>query len=306
MCNTCQAFLKMIMIPGWQGRLYKQAEKEINGKYSGNYNPIYQAMRDMGEENYTVDDMDISAMHVAVAFGDNLVRRIHKETLYSLRRLKKTRGSLLAHSNGNEDEEDLCRRALLALCELRSFIETVDNKEMSIPDSDRKAFRKKYGQAVDELEKILDNERIGLLDRKKEIAKDIKRIKDSKDVLAEYIKIDKQYFDQMQKDENSQKYFEFVMMASEEGIIEAHASAALALIYNKDFTEAEHKLVELYNEYDHPELPNHVAFSIVNIVNELQEHNYSISEAFAKQIEEMKSNRYHIERDNKSFKYIKH
>ena len=62
-CNACQDFLKMVIQPNWQAELYAIAKNAIDSnKFADNYIAAYEKMRDVGIENYSVDDMDVSIL----------------------------------------------------------------------------------------------------------------------------------------------------------------------------------------------------------------------------------------------------
>lgn len=55
--NACQEFLKMVIKPNWQQRLYDIAKEAIeHNRYADNYRPAYEKMRDIGIENYSIDE----------------------------------------------------------------------------------------------------------------------------------------------------------------------------------------------------------------------------------------------------------
>lgn len=65
---------------------------------------------------------------------------------------------------------------MLSLCNLRSFVKAVDKFEINIDDADRLNYRNKYIPQIEELMDILDEERIALIQRTKDIIKDINRL----------------------------------------------------------------------------------------------------------------------------------
>ena len=151
-CNACQDFLKMAIKPGWQKEIYDIAKDAIeHNKYADNYRPAYEKMRDIGIE-----------------------------TREALTKLRDDR-NLTNHSNENEDAEELYLRGLLSLCNLKNFVKAVDKNEVRIDDEERLAYRSKYIPKIEELTDILDEERIELIQRAKDIRKDINKLFACKD-----------------------------------------------------------------------------------------------------------------------------
>ena len=174
-CNACQEFLKMVIKPNWQQRLYDIAKEAIeHNRYADNYRPAYEKMRNIGIENYSIDEMDVTFITQVVCFCSSIVS-VQKQTKDALTKLRDDR-NLTNHSNENEEDEELYLRCLLSLCNLRSFVKAVDKFEINIDDADRLNYRNKYIPQIEELMDILDEERIALIQRTKDITKDINRL----------------------------------------------------------------------------------------------------------------------------------
>lgn len=206
-------------------------------------------MRDLGVQNYKVSDMDVSFIVQVIRFCRGVVS-VKGSTKDAVIRLKDDR-NLMNHSNGNEEDEELYLRGLLALCDLRNFIRTVDKVEISIPDEKRREFRNKYIPLIDELQNILDDERIQLVQAKKERKKYIKRILESKNPDNEWCNVNEIYMKKnlsMNKDMDS--YNQFIMEAAEEGVILAYSQAADKYYEMGDYDSAEHYLRLLYLSED--------------------------------------------------------
>ena len=62
--HAFQDYFEMILIPGWQEKLYAQAERFITerSQYADKYRPAYDKMREVGLENYHTTDMDVTLM----------------------------------------------------------------------------------------------------------------------------------------------------------------------------------------------------------------------------------------------------
>ncbi len=54
-CNTYQDFLKMVIKPDWQKKLYDIAKNAIvHNRYADNYRPAYKKMHDTKIDNYGI------------------------------------------------------------------------------------------------------------------------------------------------------------------------------------------------------------------------------------------------------------
>lgn len=250
-CNACQDFLKMVIQPGWQQKLYDIAKDAIErNRYADNYRPAFEKMRDIGVENYSIDDMDVSFITQVVCFCTSIVS-VQKQTRDALTKLRDDR-NLTNHSNENEDDEELYLRGLLALCNLKSFIKTVDKFETKLEDEIRLEYRNKYILQIEELMGILDEERISLIQRVKDITKDIERLlecSDEESRLRLWCDISKLYTNRDWKlEKNPDRYNEFMVKASDAGIPEAHGGAATYFQYiKKDNVEMERRLHMMFN-----------------------------------------------------------
>lgn len=253
-CNACQDFLKMAIKPGWQKEIYDIAKDAIeHNKYADNYRPAYEKMRDIGIDNYSVDNMDVTFITQVVCFCPSVVT-VHKQTREALTKLRDDR-NLTNHSNENEDAEELYLRGLLSLCNLKNFVKAVDKNEVRIDDEERLAYRSKYIPKIEELTDILDEERIELIQRAKDIRKDINKLlacKDEKTRLCLWCDISKLYMDREWKlEKNPERYNEFMVKASDAGISQAHSYAATYFQHmKKDYVEMERRLRMLYDAYE--------------------------------------------------------
>ena len=144
-CNACQDFLRMILKTGWQQLLYNKAQNAVvnDTRYKDKYIATYEKMRDIGVSNYSVDDMDVTLITELVIAKFNGMDAVQKSTKDALIQLRDDR-NLTNHSNENEDPDELYLRGLLALCNLRFFIRTVDKAEVTIADNSRLSYRQKY------------------------------------------------------------------------------------------------------------------------------------------------------------------
>lgn len=268
-CNACQEFLKMVIKPNWQQRLYDIAKEAIeHNRYADNYRPAYEKMRDIGIENYSIDEMDVTFITQVVCFCSSIVS-VQKQTKDALTKLRDDR-NLTNHSNENEEDEELYLRGLLSLCNLRSFVKAVDKFEINIDDADRLNYRNKYIPQIEELMDILDEERIALIQRTKDITKDINRLlscSDDETRLRMWCDISKLYMDREWKlDKNPERYNEFIVMASDAGIPEAHINAAIYFLnIKKDYVEMERRLQMMFDSRDRLTAGN--VHSIIESIN---------------------------------------
>lgn len=232
-CHVCQDFLRLVLVPGWKDKLYQKAKHAVeNNSHRENYIEPYNKMRSMSSEAYNVDCMDVSFITVIVLFCSDIAP-VEKSVRDAIKKLSGDRNTA-GHSSENESTEELYCRALLAISDIISFIQTVDHPESSIPDTDRLTFRNKWLKEAEKLQNLLDCERIEYVQIKKEIFQDIMAIKASEDVLATWCnvfgKYNKHYF-------NTERYNQFVVSASDEGIAFAHTYAAAYFAHERNFDE---------------------------------------------------------------------
>lgn len=255
-CNACQDFLKLLLNDNWQQELYELAQKEVtNNTFQKNrYIAAYEKMRDIGFENYTVDDMDVTFISTIVDANNcnkfKAMNSVHDNTRKSLMQLRDDR-NLTNHSDENEEPDELYLRGLLALCNLKNFVRTVDKYELSIEDEKRQSYRQQYITGIDSLEEKLDEERIELIQWKKEMNRDIRKIKESNNQSYEFGRVCNHYFDRYIKfektDQSYEKYNYFIIQASNCGIEGAHSLAVMHFIIEKDYSEAERRLFMWYS-----------------------------------------------------------
>ena len=157
-CNVCQDFIRMILKEGWQKELYKKAQEEItsNGRFKDKYIPTYEQMRNSenGIDDYSVDDMDVTLITelVEANFRGKFpgIKSVEDVTRIALKELRDDRNRT-NHSNENEEADELYLCGLLALCNLREFVRTVDKVEKGIDDEQRLAYRHMYIPKIEEL-----------------------------------------------------------------------------------------------------------------------------------------------------------
>lgn len=268
-CNACQDFLRMVIKPNWKQKLYDIAKDAIeHNRYADNYRPAYEKMRDIGIDNYSVDEMDVTFITQVVCFCPSIVS-VQKQTKDALTKLRDDR-NLTNHSNENEEDEELYLRGLLSLCNLKSFVKAVDKFETHIDDTVRLEYRNKYVTQIEELMDILDEERIALIQRRKDVTKDINRLiscPDEESRLRLWCDISALYMDRDWKlEKNPERYNEFMVKASDAGVPEAHGYAATCFQHiKKDYVEMERRLRMIFNSYEKLTAGN--AHSIIESIN---------------------------------------
>lgn len=299
-CNLCQDFLRMIISEGWQTTLYNKAKREVETKsrLKDKYIAAYEKMRDVGPENYSIDDMDVTFI-TEILTGWRHFAVLQNATVSALYQVKDDR-NVSNHSGENEDEEELYLIGLLALCDMRNFVRAVD-KETAIDDSARLSFRRKYTKAIDELKDTLDEERIALIQRVRDMDRDIRRVLDSDNPLGTWVDISALYMDRYCKVEKKHDLcMQFMVRASDAGVTFAHSQAAsYYCLIKKDAIEAEKKLRLLFDEGDGP--LHYKVQEIVGLINWLNatdsEKRTSTPEGIRKLIQEISSSGYEIIED---------
>jgi len=277
-CNVCQEFLKLIIVEGWQGELYKKAEKEVLNKTwsKDKYISAYEHMRSYGIEEYSVDDMDVTFIS-EILHGCRFIAPAEKQTVKAIEKLTEDR-NITNHSNENEGAEELYLRALLSLCDVEGFVRAVDKFELSIPDETRVKFRRESFAKIGKLKEIIDEERISLIQQVKETEKDIKRILESEDQAKAWLDISQMYMKRYwQIEKDYERYFDFIVKASDEGITQAHGLAAdYYFRIKKDYEESERRIIMLYESFD--DLPIYEAKCVIDYIGEFQSLGQELSD----------------------------
>lgn len=279
--DVFHGFLNMIIKPGWQQALYDIANQAMNderGIFRDAYANAYSKMREIGVANYTVEHMDVSLIRTITSYWNSRSYRdvnfnyapMKSQTLDALKNVKEDRNDYDGHSSGNEDEEELYLQGLLSLVNLQQLVKTIDRKELNIPDNDRLAFFQKYMGKITSLKDTLDEERIELVQKTKEIDWDIQQIKNSKDPLKTWVNIHKIYDDRAityrDDDKEKQRLQEFCIRASDAGIQYAHSYAADYFILILDDPVEATKRLQLLLESE-PNLTWQTCKSVIDSIN---------------------------------------
>lgn len=303
-CNACQDFLKMIIADNWQQFIYNKAKREVetNGRYKDKYISVYEKMREADIDNYSIDDMDVTFIS-EVVHGCRMIAPTDDRTRKGIEQLTEDR-NLTNHSSENEEPEELYLRGLLALCNLKKFIRTIDKFEMSIDDEVRINYRSTYAKLIEELKDTLDEERISLIQKRRDIAKDIKKIlsyTDEKQRLSVWCELKKLYMDRYWKlEKDFDRYNEFVVAASDAGIREAHNSAAnYFFLTKKDYEEGERRLFMLYESFD--SLPAYESKSIIDTINGYLMQGNILTDGMKKLVKMITEQGYPVERNEEGY-----
>lgn len=286
----------MIIRPGWQQMLYDFAEDAVvnNRSYKEKYITAYEKMRDIGVNNYQIEDMDVTIISTIITFSNRIhnIARTEDATRNAMNQLRMDR-NLSGHTNGNEDPEELYLQGLLDLVNLRNFVRTVDISETNISNTERLAFRNQYIPKIEDLKSVMDEERFVLVHKSKEFDRDIQKVLDSEDQQSTWGKIFLKYaqryvIDPEPSEKDLETLHEFEMRASDKGIRFAHCRTADHMIHmKKDFEEAERRLLMLYDSEGN--LPDSEFREIINVINYWVMYEHPLSSNLEKMIEDIKT-----------------
>lgn len=303
-CNICQDFLEMIAKPNWQQELYNKAKCEIenNTRFKDKYIVVYNTMRDYGIDQYSISKMDVTLI-VEILYSLKNTFPAEYKTINAINKIKGNKNTK-SHSGENEASEELYLQGLLDLCNLRYFVEEVDKSETSIADPERLSFRRKYIPMIDQLKESLDEERIALIYKSKEISKDVTRILTSTDPDKTWIDTHEYYMTRkwmVEKDYDS--CFEFFVKASDAGIRQAHPAAmGYFLTIKKDVAEAERRLYMLLDAYEN--LPIYLAKEIVSTLNECIIKQIELEGDISSILNRLQEQGYNVKTNQNGFYYI--
>lgn len=307
-CKACQDFIKMVLKDNWKQMLYDVAKEadDTNASYKAAYSVAYEQMRDYGVESYQVENMDVTLIAAVIIYKFRGIKEVKKETREAMREVRNDR-NLTNHSGENEDTDELYLRGLLSLCNLKSFVRTIDKFEKEIDDITRQSYRKKYIKEIDELKDLLDDERIELIQVNKEIDNDIKRILESNDVKRMFVHVMEAYskhylnFDYY---ENGifYRYEYFLVRASDAGIVYAHSMAANYYIKKHDYNEAERRLRLLYNAINNGDCS---VYDILLSFNDILKQGDTLTKGMNEMISELRCNGFNIEKNQEGFLELK-
>ena len=240
-----QNFLKLMVLDDWKNNLYKNAERCIlnNSKNKVKYGDAYNLMIEKGIENYSIEDMDVSFMNVAILNCKGFNKRI-TDSVFRLRQMIVDDRNDCDHSSKNEPEEELYLKGLLDLCHLRRFVSAVNRDENKIALEDRKKYFKESIDKIVTLKNLLDEERIKFVQENKGFDKDIKRILSSENRFNTWVMVEGEYLSLYKKDKDL--FNRFCVRAFDTGIEEAEIGAIDYFWLKQDYTELENRLINYH------------------------------------------------------------
>ena len=295
-CNVCQDFIKMILKKDWKQQLYNKASSEVSGKTKSKekYEHVFEQMREKGVEAYRVDDMDVTLITELVASNFAGFFSTEPKTRSALYQLKNDR-NIKSHSGENEEPGELYLHGLLALYNIKNFIITVDKYEVCIDENERLAFKQEYIAKTEALMETLDEERIELIQRKKDMDRDIQTVLNSRKPSRMWCDMIESYAKRfLLPGGDTQRFYDFFIHASDSGVPYAHSHAADYFRRNKDYNEAVQRwlmlfdskteiyisdvndMISMINEYI--EMGNSATKGMLEIISKLQEKDFNIIE----------------------------
>lgn len=248
--NACQDFLSLIIQNGWQNQLYKIAESAVKNNVNKlSYSGIYNQMRNYGITNYSVYDMDITAINTIITYNNHLIIPISNKTKDEFNIIKEDK-NITSHASDNEEPEKLFYEELRFIRHLRNFIIAVDdNESLSITDSDRLQFRKKYIKLIDDKESALEQDLFILTQPKQKRKNDIEYILNSENPSQAWLDMQDEYYRKVQQGRiEYTEVFEFIKEAAESGIEFAYEQAAAIFYSDQEYEKAEKYLLIFYRD----------------------------------------------------------
>lgn len=247
--NILQDYLKLVIKPQWAEELYEIAKRKVNGQYKASYQPIYKRMRDKGVENYTVEDMDISCICQIVLYEpsllagtiDNQIKNSVRGIMIDIRDDRNDYG----HLSDNEADEELYDLGRRILRDLKTFVELVDDKSTFLDEEELIKFRKKSKEKINNLQKTLDEERIELIQRHREIDMNVESIIEDADPRRRWSELHSFYMEKWRVNKAAEDAFDFFTKSSEKGIPYAHPMAANVYCMKKEYKKMEQCLMLL-------------------------------------------------------------
>lgn len=306
-CMACQELMRYLLKPGWQNIVYHKAEKEVSsGQHRDNYLMPLTSMKRIGVDKYDVLDMDLSFIRVVVFYIDRVLSiTLNPKTKNYLVQLIDDRNENLGHRNYNESVEDLHKRGILALENLKRFVNLVSTSETDINDSFRKEYQRRYLEEIDDLYSKFDfacnheihirneiNEDISELLRSEEQGEELftktwiaiycdkysKKTKNSTVILNQTIDNLEENRDhgRIRKlidnlEENKRIENCFLKGASDKGIGKAHLPSAKAFFFEGNYLESSRRIEKQYPGFQNVKLED--AFFLVQLVNESRKEN---------------------------------
>lgn len=266
--HAFQDYFEMILIPGWQEKLYAQAERFITerSQYADKYRPAYDKMREVGLENYHTTDMDVTLMATIALYMSGILNPAPYYTTKSAIKQIADDRNITNHASSNEEKNELYLRGLVALCNLQAFIKAIDRGEEKIPHEQRTAYFKKYMPKIKSLMNLIDDERFELVGRQHEMDRDIRAIQNSANPEKAWIAYWESYNVKQRETKDYSLLDEFCLRASDAGIKQAHKRVLNHYFFiERNWEECLHYIWKMYAEPD--DTPDWYAYDILPIIN---------------------------------------
>ena len=243
-------YLKMALKPGWQKSLHEEAKKKIGlHDHVEKYRPIYDRMHDYGIVNYSVDDMDMTAMIQLVLFSgfDPFQIKPERKTrsfFYQFKDDRNTKG----HLTGKEEPDELFAYGILALKSIKDFVTAVDENEKTIPEEGRSAFRLRSIKKIDVLRKKLLKDLGRYAQIRLEADEYIEKFKKAgpDEALSLRCEIGEHYFLRYQK-ADPERLIEFIFCLADAEIVEFFSWSFRDLVVDEDYDRADYILNKWFN-----------------------------------------------------------
>ena len=243
-------YLKMALKPGWQKSLHEEAKEKIERRdHIEKYRPIYDRMHDYGIDNYSVDDMDMTAMIQLVLYSsfDPFQFKPEGKTRNFFHQFKNDRNTK-GHLTGKEEADELFAYGIFALKRIKDFIVAVDENEKMIPEEDRSAFRIGNIKKIDILRKSLLKDLGRYAQIRLEADEYIEKFKKAgpEEALSLRCEIGEHYFLRYHKTD-PERLTEFYFCLADAEIIEFFGTSFRNLVVNEDYDRADYILNKWFN-----------------------------------------------------------
>ena len=243
-------YLKMTLKPGWQTSFYEKAKNSIGRHpHADKYRPIFDCIRNCGVENYSVDDMDMTAMIQLVLYSgfDPFQFSPEYKVQTYFKKFKDDR-NIKGHLTGKEEADELFAHCVLAIKNIKGFAAAVDEYEQNIPEEDRSAFRTRSIKKADALRKELFKDLGRYAQIRMEADEYIEKFRkagpDEKSKL--YVEISEHYFFRYSKSD-PERLTEFYYYLADAEIAEYFRWAFSNLVLYDDYDRADYILNKWFN-----------------------------------------------------------
>lgn len=175
--NAMQDFLHLSIKQEWKNDFYNKLEIYHENKIHPEiYSEPYDKIRSTNLDNYDIKDMDVTLISAILIYNKDLLQYKPTNRVIEVSKQLREDRNLTQHSSENEEDDELYLRALLSLCNIRTFVRVAD-KDSNIPESEKKkGFRQNYEKRIADLMETIDDERFELISKYKKFKKDLNRI----------------------------------------------------------------------------------------------------------------------------------